>query len=168
MNIKKAMGINLRKYGGSHLPVLIKIAAITNGPILELGGGIFSTPFLHVACFASKRELVTYENDLNCFDIVKQYACDFHKVGFVENWDGISIERSWDLAFIDHAPGERRKKEIARLANLAKYVVVHDTEKRQEHVYGLEEIYPLFKYRYDFRELSPHTSILSNFVDLKD
>lgn len=159
--------MNLKKAYGSHLPVLMKVVAITDGPILELGGGPFSTPFLHWACFQNKRELHTYDNDPKYFDLIKQYECDFHKVNLVENWDDIVIERPWDLAFVDHAPATRRKQDIARLANFAKYIIIHDSEIRTRRVYQYEEIYPLFKYNYKYRAVKPHTSILSNFVDTR-
>ena len=148
------------------MPVLIKLVAITNGPILELGGGINSTPFLHWACFQNKRELVTYDNNPEYFGVIKQYECDFHKVNLVENWDDIPIERPWDLAFVDHAPDFRRKTEIARLANFAKYIIIHDSETKVSHFYKYEEIYPLFKYNFKYRAVKPHTSVLSNFVDV--
>lgn len=141
---------------------------MTDGPILEIGGGLYSTPFLHWACFENKRELVTYENSPEYFDTLKGYGNDFHKIILIDDWDKMPIERYWEIAFIDHAPAERRKIEIARLANFAKYIVIHDTERRHEHVYGLEEIYPLFKYRYDFTEIRPHTSVLSNFINLNN
>lgn len=153
--------------GGTHLPVLMKLMSITDGPVLEVGGGLYSTPFLHWACFQNKRELVTYEDTLTYFKITKRYNSDFHKVILVDNWDSMPIERYWDIAFIDHAPGERRKIEIARLANFAKYIVVHDTESVQEELYGLKEIYPLFKYKYNYREAKPNTTILSNFINFK-
>ena len=41
----------------SHLPVLIKLMAMTSGDVLEVGTGIYSTPFLHWACFSQGRNL---------------------------------------------------------------------------------------------------------------
>lgn len=154
-------------WGGTHLPVLMKLVSITDGPILELGGGLYSTPFLHWACFANKRELITYENAPEYFNMVRKYNCDFHKVILIDDWDKMPIDRYWDIAFIDHAPAERRKKDVIRLANFAKFVIIHDTEENQEHVYNLGEIYPLFKYRYHYKDINPHTSVLSNFVDVR-
>lgn len=139
---------------------------MTDGPILEVGGGLFSTPFLHWDCFPQKRELVTYENSPEWFNILRKYRTDFHNIILVDSWDDMPIERYWEIAFIDHAPAERRKVEIARLANFARYIIVHDSDKRTETLYGLEEIYPLFKYRYDYTGAKPNTVILSNFIDL--
>ena len=50
----------------------------------------------------------------------------------------------------------------------SKYIIIHDTEKRADWHYRFSEIYPLFKYRYDYKAVKPHTSVLSNLVDLKD
>ena len=47
---------------GSHLPVLIKMVLMTDGPILELGTGFFSTPVLHWLCAEKKRKLVSYDS----------------------------------------------------------------------------------------------------------
>lgn len=153
---------------GTHLPIIMKLVSITDGPILEIGGGQYSTPFLHWACFFNKRELVTYENSPEYFNTIRRYNDNYHKVILLDNWNQMPVERYWDIVFIDHAPGARRKVEIARLANLAKYIVVHDTEEREEHLYGLKEIYPLFKFKYDFMDVKPHTSVLSNFINLND
>lgn len=148
---------------GSHLPLLIKLVSMTDGPILELGGGLYSTPFLHWACFASKRELVTYDSIPKYFNMIEQYNSDFHKVILVDDWDSVPLERQWSMAFVDHWPLKRRKHDIARLANFAKYIVVHDTEISKKRHYNYEEIYPLFKYIYKYRGVKPHTSVLSNF-----
>lgn len=153
---------------GSHLPVLMKVMELTNGSVLELGGGLYSTPYLHWSCFPNKRELVTYDYQAKYFNLLKNYESDFHKVIMVEDWDKVDIDRNWDVVLVDHDPAERRIEEIKRLANLAKYIVVHDTQKREEKHYHYNEIYPLFKYQYKYREVKPHTSVLSNFVDLSN
>jgi hypothetical protein len=152
----------------SHLPVLIKVISITDGPVLELGIGMFSTPYLHWACYSKKRELVSYENEQGYIARFKSYENDYHKLIFTDNWDNIKIDRPWDMAFIDHEsrPNSRRSIEARRLANFAKYVVLHDTEPSYDKEYKYSEIYPLFKYRYDFKDALPNTSVLSNFVDL--
>lgn len=152
---------------GSHIPVLMKLLSITDGPILEMGGGFFSTPFLHWACFDNKRELVTYENIPEFYDFERQCECDFHKVIFMDNFDDATIEKPWDIVLIDQWPAIRRKDDIRRLANWAKYIIVHDSEKSQSHHYHYEEIYPLFKYHFKYRGIKPHTSVLSNFYNFK-
>jgi hypothetical protein len=162
------MRMRLSLHWGSHLPVLIKLMSMTDGPVLEMGGGFFSSPYLHWACYEKKRELVTYENVPKFYDIEKCLESDFHKIIKVETFDEALIERPWDIVLIDQWPPERRKEDIKRLANWAKYIVVHDTERNQNHHYHYDEIYPLFKYNYKFRGAKPHTSILSNFVEVNN
>ena len=90
-----------------------------------------------------------------------------HKVFLVKDWDKIDIEKPWDVAFIDHE-AERRRIEIRRLANYAKYIIVHDTQPQSEHEYQYKDIYPLFKYRRDFTFSRAWTSVLSNFKELSN
>ena len=149
----------------THIPVLMKLLSVTNGDVLEMGMGLYSTPFLHWACM-DKRKLVSYENSPQYHRYFKSYATPLHEMHFVDNWDEADIERPWDIAFIDHSPEERRKEDVKRLANHAKYLVVHDTEPAHEEVYHYSEIFPLFKYRYDFENPRSNTSVLSNTVDL--
>ena len=141
----------------THLPILIKLFNMTEGPILEIGTGLYSTPYLHWACFEKKRKLVSYDDQAKYFN--PEYISDYHESYLVDDWG---------IALIDHHPSSRRKEEIRRLANSVDYIVVHDTEKKRDRQYRYSEIYPLFKYHYKFRGATPHTSILSNFKDLKE
>lgn len=150
---------------GNHLPVLIRIVAMTNGPILELGSGYFSTPFLHWACFPTKRTLETYENNRKFHNMVDRFNCDFHKVILVKNWDDIDFSRQWSIAFIDHSPGSRRWRDIKKLTH-ADYIIAHDSENKMDSSYGYSRILKLFKYRYKYDEVMPHTSIFSNKYDV--
>ncbi len=67
------------------------------------------------------------------------------------------------VVFIDHRPGDRRKKDILRFKDSAEIIVVHDTEQPS---YGYEQVLNLFKYRYDFKRYSPYTTLVSNFTDV--
>jgi hypothetical protein len=149
---------------GSHLPILIKLVNQTKGDILELGMGLYSTPFLHWACFPD-RTLVSYESDFDCWFKNVGYENKTHLVQLARNWDNIFIDRDWDIALVDHSPSQRRIVEIKRLANFAKYIVIHDTQ-RNSRFCDLNQIWPLFKYRYDYTKAVPHTTVVSNFVDL--
>lgn len=147
------------------MPVLMKITHMTSGPILELGSGMYSTCYLHWACYPMKRKLVTYESKAEWFDFAKQFSTDFHSVHFVENWDVPDLSEPWSMAFVDHAPDERRLEEIKRLLH-AEYIVVHDTENRSDRKYKFSSILKLFKYRYKYSDAYPHTSVFSNKHDL--
>jgi len=158
--------IKLNINRGSHLPVLMKLIHITTGPILELGAGIYSTPFLHWACYPTKRRLVTYENNPSYYEYARRCQNDYHAVNYITNWDDINISEPWSIAFIDHSPSERREIEIKRLLH-ADYIVAHDTENSQMVKYGYHKILNLFKYRYKFSEIRPHTTIFSNKYDVR-
>lgn len=153
---------------GSHLPVLIKIINLTTGPVLELGMGMFSTHYLHWACYENKRKLVSYDNSPDLLDWSKSFVNDYHEVNFVENWDSIDLSGYWSVVLVDHAPTPRRRIEIAKLANFADYMVIHDSEPERNGRQKYSKIYPLFKYRKDFDRERPFTTVLSNFKDLSN
>ncbi len=164
------MGMKFKPNRGSHLPVLMKAVQETNGPILELGCGLYSTNPLHWACWVPKRKLVTYENNPRYYEFLKTYETDFHEVYCIDAWDDIDLSVFWSVAFIDHepSPGEprdRRWREIKRLQH-AEYVVVHDAEGRNDHRYGLSKISPLFKYKFTYSGAFPHTAVFSNVHDV--
>jgi len=151
---------------GSHLPVLIKLVELTDGPILEMGAGYSSTPFLHWACFHTKRTLETYENREKYADMFRSFNTDYHKIIHVTDWDAIDLDRPWSIAFIDHSPGRRRIKDIAKLVH-AEYVVAHDSENAKGTEYKYHKILKLFKYRYKYNLIRPYTSIWSNKNDVR-
>lgn len=155
---------------GSHIPVLIDIFNKSKkGPVLELGVGIFSTPLLHALCVENKRMLVSYENDPEFFEMHQTFNDEFHQINMVDNWDNIDIDNThWAMVFVDHKPAGRRVIDTKRLANIADFVVIHDSEQRSEGQYNYNSIYPLFKYRknYVFKEGMAETTILSNFFNL--
>lgn len=152
---------------GSHLPLLMKAVAETDGPILELGCGLYSTTALHWACWVPKRKLVTYENNPEFFDFLKAHETDFHEVHCIDDWDAIDISTPWSVAFIDHEPSKRRGIELGRLTH-AEYVVCHDSEGRNDRKYEFSKSAPLFKYHFEYLGAFPHTTIFSNRHDVTD
>ena len=151
----------------SHLPILIKVLMITDGPVLELGSGLFSTPVMYWLCKSQNREFVSYENYKEYFELVKNFNKRKQKVLLIKNWDEAKIEGThWSLALVDHAPARRRRTEVKRLAHTANFVVVHDTEPESDKWYKYAGPFALYKYRYDWTKAKPYTSVLSNFIDL--
>jgi hypothetical protein len=140
---------------------------MTEGSVLELGLGFFSTPVLHWLCYDKKRELVSYDDNSTFIKLFKQFNDDFHKVLMVDDWDKIEIERPWDVVLVDHTD-DRRRFDIKRLANYAKYVIVHDTNPGADYSFKFSEVFPLYKYRYDYTSVRNHVTVLSNFVDLSN
>jgi len=155
---------------GTHLPCLIKAMEKTSGDVCELGMGLFSTPYLHYQCILSSRNLISYENnkDWAQFFLDYGYAHKGHKIVVVDDYAHAEIDRPWDVVLIDHSPDLRRIEDIKRVASLAKYIIIHDSNGRKDKTYHYSEIYPLFKYRTIWDKDSRHATVLSNLVDLKD
>lgn len=151
---------------GTHLPMLMWAMDKSIGPVLECGAGFFSTPFLHWKTYLQNRKLTTLEGSSDFIKFFDRYNTDWHKVVLVSDWDSVDISGRWGVALIDHAPNDRRVVEIQRLAYYCDFIVVHDTEGRRENVYHYSSILKTFKYRKDFTLARPHTSVVSNFVDL--
>ena len=120
----------------------------------------------------SDRTLYSYESSRGWYQRAMRNPVSFHKVFKVDNYDQADIERHWGLAFIDHSPDWRRHVEVKRLAYLADYIVIHDTNPEFDGLktkkgYKYSKIWPLFKYRYDFTKYFPSTSVVSNFYSLE-
>jgi len=165
-----AYKMNVSGNYGTHLPALIKAMEKTTGDVLELGMGVFSTPFLHYQCILSNRKLVSYENFKPWiqFFIDYRYECPNHEINFIDKYANAKIDKPWDVVLIDQTPDSSRREEVRRLAKLAKYIIIHDSNGRHEKTYHYSEIYPLFKYRTVWDRDNNHATILSNFVDLED
>lgn len=146
------------------MPMLIKTVQLTDGDVLELGGGYFSTPLLHWLCAESGRKLVTYESNYEYFKSLKAFQSRNHRIRFAEDWNKIDLSGFWSVAFIDHTQ-ERRKIDAIRLKRNADYIVIHDTEKIEDYGYD-DEFWSNFEFRYDWTATTPHTSVLSNFKTL--
>jgi hypothetical protein len=169
-----ATNMNVSIRYSTFLPVLMKAIEATQGDVLELGPGVFSTPYLHWMCKRQSRYLLTLENDEKWFNFCRKYYLTgrgsefWHRFVFVKNWDDAEkyINKEWDVVLVDHSPSERRVVEIKKLAHLAKYIIIHDADASKEKDYHYSTIFPLFKFRYDFTQVEPATTVLSNFIDL--
>jgi len=142
----------------THLPLLLACVAVTSGPVIELGCGDYSTPALHLVC--RNRMLVSADSDGNWCQRFTDLASENHRIFFVGDWACFNlIDQKWDVAFVDHAPVERRKHDIERLIGQARFVVVHDTEAR---CYEYEGVLSRFKHRFDYKRFTPWTTVVSN------
>lgn len=151
---------------GTHIPILIKcLERISNGSVLELGLGISSTPILHALCEDQNNYLMSLDNDSTFTEMFKKYRTDRHVIGFVENWDQREYG-TWDMVLVDLKPDERRKEQIRKLKDLVQFIIIHDSEPEHNDLYHYDEIYPLFKYRFDYTKTKVHTTVLSNFNNL--
>ena len=148
---------------GTHLPILAKVLMASTGPVMELGIGVFSTPFLHNYCAAQNRFLDSYESDKGWVGLHKYFVTPIHRITCVTDWDTIPIEKNrWGVIFVDHE-SSRRAKEAIRASQYADYVIIHDSNGRLNPIYHWDFVYPYFKYQYVFNKFFPHTTVLSNF-----
>lgn len=151
----------------THVPLLTRAFDISEGPVLEIGTGYFSTTLLDWLCAISSRKLVSYETDPGWYNRAKRMQSDYHDIILVNSWSDVPFESNhWGLAFVDHSPHLERAVTIERLKDAADYIVVHDTEPRSEKGYDYPRIYPLFKYRFDYTKVEPWTSVFSNIYPL--
>jgi hypothetical protein len=154
----------------THLPALIKAMEKTGGSVLELGMGIFSTPYLHYQCILEGRMLVSVENfkPWTDFFLKYNYVCENHDIIVVKDYNEAPIDKEWAVVLIDQTPDSSRIEQAKRLADRATYIIIHDSNDNMEKVYHYSEIYPLFKYRTVWDKDSNHATVLSNFVNLED
>lgn len=135
-----------------------------SGPILELGMGDSSTPALHALAEATGRLVCSYDHEPSWVDRFAGFRSPDHQIVQVASWDDCPIEKArWSVALVDHGPRERRVADIARLAERAEVLVLHDSE---EPTYKYDQIFGDFAHRQDFKDLAPWTTLLSNYVDV--
>lgn len=151
----------------SHLPMLLACVAKTEGPILELGAGFGSTPILRAISVATGRTVLTVESNADWLARLGLEDTERHKLLHTppDSWHLVSqIDEAWDVVLVDHAPGDRRKRDIPRLADKCQLVVVHDSEPSPPGAgdYGYEPVFRRFRHRFDFKKYSAWTTVLSN------
>lgn len=148
---------------GSHMPMLLKVIPMTKGAVCEIGSGFYSTPLLHWLCLG--RTLYTYENDPEYLHYARKFQTKNHRIRHIKE---IDFERDWDVVFIDHnnqKSGTLRGEMAMKFKN-AKFIILHDTEYQSVENYGYDKMFPHFKYRYDYKDYIPNTSVVSNVIDV--
>jgi len=159
------------KQCGSHIPTLLKVIPLSTGDVCEVGSGFNSTPLLHWLC--QGRKLVTYESDEGYYNFAKKFRSKNHKVIKVDDWSKIDFKRHWGVVFIDHTTarelinGVRRQRgdDAIKFKN-ADIIIMHDTEPKSVENYHYDIVFPKFKYRCDWTNNKPHTTVLSNVIDV--
>lgn len=145
----------------THITPLVTAIVNTDGPVLEMGCGDFSTPILHALC--KNRKLITAEHNKDWLDLFIDLESDRHIFKHVKSWDDIA--GNFDVVFIDHAPASRRIIDIERLRKTTKIFVIHDTEK--EKFYKYEPLLSSFKFRYDYDRYIKKTTIVSDIINIQ-
>lgn len=126
-------------------------------PVLELGCGDGSTPYLLEYCKANKLELISY-------DYNKEWADKYNAI-HIEDWDTLDWAKEYGCVLVDESPGEQRKFSLQRLHH-AKIIVAHDTEPPADHGYQMREELAKYKYMVDFGNDGAWATCASNFIDV--
>lgn len=140
----------------THQRMLVKYLMGTEGTILELGCGNYSTPIIHEIGTSQKRHIITVDNDIEWIELFDRFRTENHKCIHVVEWDEWKPEGVYGLAFIDHAPGGRRVIEMQRLLTCVDLFVVHDTE---DPSYGFDSIASCFRHVETDDSETPWTSV---------
>lgn len=138
----------------NHRPLLWWALKKTKGqiePVLEMGCGEGSTPYLMQYLKTDKRKLISYDYD-------KEWA-DKYNANHVTNWDAIEHE-NYSVILIDHSPGERRHLDVIKLANKCDYMIIHDSEPAATG-YMLDKVWHLFPYRRNLKTEGAWATIVS-------
>ncbi len=167
----------------SHRPMLYRaIMNMHHMGFFEFGTGQGSTPLLQ-SLYAEKfpaNDCISYESDYQWFELIKDksynaieyddniWAHKNHTLFYEPNYMHVNVWKG-SIVFIDCAPAELRKYLISKHSNIAKLIIVHDTEPDAEYVYGLSEILNSFKFRCDLIvEGAPHTTVVSNLYEFNN
>jgi len=141
---------------GTHLHALTQAIMATKGPVVEIGAGHWSTPFLHQLCY--NRPLVTIESEGHWANRFKHLETENHK--FADKLDNNHYDTDWSVALVD-GPTESRSHALINIKS--DFHVVHDTEPASIGYYGdLEDVLDSFKYRKDYRDQEPWTTVVSD------
>lgn len=130
-------------------------------PVLELGCGDGSSPFLQQYCKDNNLELFSYDYD---YDWARKYGATH-----VTNWETIPWRKEYGVALVDHSPGEHRKEALKKLLH-AQIVVIHDSEPAGWTAadYKVREEFDAYKYRVDLQAPKGQAwaTGLSNSIDI--
>jgi hypothetical protein len=62
--------IYLSKNETTFVELLIRVLRVSEGDVVELGTGTTSTPLLHWLCKDMDRRLISYENDIDFYNLL--------------------------------------------------------------------------------------------------
>lgn len=152
----------------NHLYLLWTALEATTGEVVEMGMGHGSTQQLHDYCLDRGRPLFSYESDQEWADkFMPLVDGGAHSLKVLRDWDEVhATHPSPDVVLIDHAPGERRKTDIALFAHSAKIIVCHDTEPAADHGYQMRAELDKFKYLSEYQSPGAWSTVVSNFIDV--
>jgi hypothetical protein len=135
---------------GSFMPGLRWAVEHTTGPILELGAGYFSTPYL----WGTLRPVVTYEHDSEWATLIEENVPGLFAT-LVTEFEDVPVQ-NWAVVLVD-GYGWDRARLFEQLKPRTTVFVVHDTQDP----WVPENAMVSFAYRFDFDE-DPRTTVVSN------
>ena len=150
---------------GTHSEYLKKYIEITDGNILELGCGDFSTGLILDVIKGTNRKLVTVENDKEWHDKIKDKykPSKNHKYIFTTNYHETCkklSEYKFSVIFIDSSPWESRLIALYNLINNGDYIIIHDVDYFvTRNLFTFDSLFKSYKY---FDEKLPPTVVGSN------
>ena len=153
----------------SHAPVLAAALSVAaSGPVIELGGGAYSTPLLHWMCRAAGRDLLTLDSNPDWVKRLEIYRGEGHEVAYTpEMAEDRRLGERWALALADGGQFERADC-LSRLHRVP-IVVVHDTEPEHADAYpGMEAELAKYRFRLDVRIPLMETNQTSVVSDVRD
>lgn len=134
----------------------------SNCPVIELGCGDGSTPYLQKYCSINGIQLFSYDYD-------KAWA-EKYGATHVTDWDKIPWrDHQYSVCLVDESPGEHRKESIKKI--LAKIIIVHDSEPVgwNSSDYQVRPLFNKFRYVKDLQSEykgGAWATALSNFIDV--
>ena len=173
----------------THQEALCYAVASTTGPIVELGGGYYSTPLLHGLCEPTQRELWTIEGWEPWYENLNCWEAPWHHVIF-DDEHRIPVEHP-GVVFVDHDSGDiwldewnsmGQRKRLNRAGatrgqaiskaheSETDLVVVHDTQPEHAIFYpGMQEAIDEWRFTRTYKLPSPGawTTICSDIRDFR-
>lgn len=165
----------------THQRFLLRALLNTNGPILELGCGWFSTPLIHEVGINQGRYILSQDNDPSWFKDIRGtfYVPYKHEFECPINRGSWEQQRRWSVAFVDHGPTPEtprndkgllnsldRAVAVTDLIDAVDVFVLHDTQLLVRWEYDWDKVLSLFKYSITDETCTVHTTIASNTIDV--
>jgi len=163
----------------THQEALVRMLMRTEGPVLELGIGEYSSVIMHEICEKQGRYLKTVTQDDKWHKKYEFLSAPMHEIVLIpggrelEAWQNNAevikqvpntTEGRWGLAMIDQAPGSARVWTMHQIRNMTDFFLVHDTDEMQHYKY--HSIFKTFKYSKWYKRLKPHTTVLSDLREI--
>lgn len=150
---------------GSHRVLLFEALEATKEspfPVVELGCGDNSTPYLMEYCEKAKRVFFSFDSDKMW---AEKYGSDY-----VKDWERHPLWlKKYSVCLLDLAPGEYRRVALMKLDS--DIIILHDSEIPGWNAsdYKVRPLFSKFKFVKDDQPKekgSPWTSALSNTIDV--